>query len=105
MSREINISGNQARAIDENARTVEISIFKRGTCRFCGGLVQKFLIINPSSVRLDRLNGGAAVLVEHDRRDQVGVVENARIDSDKKGRATIRFDSRNPKGVGKYSTM
>ena len=35
-----------------------------------------------SSVRLDRLTDGAPVLVGHDPDDQVGVVENARIDND-----------------------
>lgn len=45
----------------------------------------------PQSVRLDRLNGGGAVLVNHDHDDQVGVVDSARIDADGKARAVIRF--------------
>jgi len=45
----------------------------------------------PQSVKLDRLNGGAAVLVNHDTDDQVGVVDSARVDDDKRGRAVIRF--------------
>lgn len=43
------------------------------------------------AVTLDRLNNGANVLVNHDAGDWVGVVENARIDGDRKGRATVRF--------------
>lgn len=40
---------------------------------------------------MERLNGGAAVLVDHNTRDQVGVIENARIDADRVGRASLRF--------------
>lgn len=46
---------------------------------------------SPSSVDLSRLNNGGALLVDHDTRDQVGVVERAVVDADKKGRATVRF--------------
>lgn len=52
---------------------------------------------SPQSVKLDRLNGGAAVLVNHNSGDQVGVVDTARVDSDKRGRAGIRF-SRSKRG-------
>lgn len=43
-----------------------------------------------NAVRLSRLNDGAAVLVDHDG-DQVGVVEKAWINEDKKVKAHIRF--------------
>lgn len=46
---------------------------------------------DPQSMKLDRLNNGAAVLVNHDTSDQVGVVDSARLDDDKRGRAVIRF--------------
>lgn len=51
---------------------------------------------NASSVDLSGLNrggdGGGPLLVDHDTRDQVGVVERAWIDEkDKKGRAQVRF--------------
>ena len=45
----------------------------------------------PESVRLGRLNNSGPVLVNHHLDDQVGVVESARIDPDKFGRAEIRF--------------
>ena len=45
----------------------------------------------PESVRLGRLNNSGPLLVNHDLGDQVGVVESARIDPDKVGRAEIRF--------------
>lgn len=45
----------------------------------------------PESVRLGRLNNSGPVLVNHNLDDQVGVIESARVDSDKVGRAIIRF--------------
>lgn len=44
-----------------------------------------------SSVMLDRLNGGGPVLVDHDARDVVGVIEQVRIGPDRVGRARVRF--------------
>ena len=46
---------------------------------------------SPESVDLSRLNNSAPVLVNHDTSDQVAVVESARIDPDRKGRAVLRF--------------
>lgn len=43
------------------------------------------------SVDLSRLNNKHPLLVNHDTRDQVGVVTKAEIGPDKKGRATVRF--------------
>jgi len=43
------------------------------------------------SVRLGRLNNSGPLLVNHNLDDQVGVVESARIDPDRFGRAQIRF--------------
>lgn len=43
------------------------------------------------SVDLTRLINGAPVLVNHDMDDQIGVVESARIDPDRVGRAVLRF--------------
>jgi hypothetical protein len=77
------------RAVDEEARTVEIAFSSEEPYERYFGV--EVLDHNPQSVKLDRLNGGAAVLVNHDTADQVGVVESARIDGDKVGRAVIRF--------------
>lgn len=79
----------QNREIDENARTVEIAFSSEEPYERYFGM--EVLSHNPESVRLDRLMGGAAVLVNHDPDHQVGVVESARIDSDKRGRAVLRF--------------
>ena len=43
------------------------------------------------SVRMDRLNTRAPLLLNHDTDKQIGVVEKAWIDADKKARATVRF--------------
>ena len=79
----------QERAADEEARTVEIAFSSEEPYERYFGV--EVLSHDPHSVRLDRLMGGAAVLVNHDSSDQVGVVESARIDGDKRGRAVIRF--------------
>lgn len=83
------------RAIDEESRTVELAFSSEEPYERWFG--EEVLSHDPQSVKLDRLNGGAAVLVNHDRDDQVGVVESARIDGDRRGRATVRF-SRSARG-------
>ena len=46
---------------------------------------------SPGSVDLSRMENGGAILVDHDWRDHVGVVEKISIDPDRKGRLTARF--------------
>ena len=53
------------------------------------------LSCNPSDVDLSRLNNGHPLLVNHDTRDQIGVVKSARIDGDKKARAVVKFSRSN----------
>ena len=43
------------------------------------------------SADLSRLNNGAPLLLNHNTDDQIGVVESARVDEDKVGRAVVRF--------------
>jgi len=75
--------------IDVDARTVEVAFASEApVSRYWGDEV---LDVTPQSVRLERLNNGGAVLVDHDTRMQVGVVEEARVDTDKVARALIRF--------------
>ena len=45
----------------------------------------------PDACDLTRLNNGAPLLFNHDIDEVIGVVENARIDADGRGRATVRF--------------
>ena len=80
---------DQERKIDEKTRTVEIAFSSEvGVERHYGIEV---LDHSPESVRLGRLQDGGAVLMDHNRSDQVGVVESVSIDSDRKGRARLRF--------------
>jgi HK97 family phage major capsid protein/HK97 family phage prohead protease len=46
---------------------------------------------NPEDVDLSRLNNAHPLLLNHDSYNQIGVVESARVDSDKKCRAVVRF--------------
>jgi HK97 family phage major capsid protein len=45
-----------------------------------------------ASIRLDWFRGGTApLLLDHNRREQIGVIEKAEVGSDRVGRATVRF--------------
>lgn len=77
------------RSVDEEKRTVELAFSSEAPYERWFGI--EILDHDPASVDLSRLNGGAAVLVDHDIRDHVGVVESARIDGDRVGRAVVRF--------------
>jgi len=67
--------GMEARAIDADARTVELSFSSDAPVERWGGY--EVLEHRAGAVRLDRMNEGAALLVGHDHHDQVGVVERA----------------------------
>lgn len=77
-------------AINEQSRTVELSFSSEAEVERWFGI--EILDHSASAVRLGRLRNGGALLMDHDPRDQIGVVESVRIDSkDKRGRATVRF--------------
>ena len=79
----------EKRQVDAEARTVELAFSSETpVSRWYG---DEILDHAPDSVRLDRLKDGGAVLVDHDRRDHVGVVENVVIGTDRVGRALVRF--------------
>ena len=77
------------RAINEEDRTIEIAFSSEAEVE--RGYGTEVLDHRAASVRLDRLNNGGAFLMEHNRNDQIGVVERAWIDDDKKGRAVVKF--------------
>lgn len=83
----------ETRDFNDEDRTVEIAFSSELPYERAFGM--EVLSHNRESVMLDRLERGAAVLVNHDTRDQVGVVVSARIDDDKVGRAVIRFSKSN----------
>lgn len=82
-------------SVNEEDRTVELAFSSEEPYERWFGV--EVLSHDPQAVKLNRLNGGGAVLVNHDTRDQVGVVVSARVDSDKRGRATVKF-SRSTRG-------
>lgn len=82
-------------AINEEERTVELAFSSEEPYERYFGI--EILDHSPDSVKLDRLKSGAAVLVNHDTNDQVGVVVDASIDGDRRGRATVKF-SRSERG-------
>jgi HK97 family phage major capsid protein len=77
------------RKVDEDKRTVEVAFSSEIEVERWFGI--EILDHAPESVRLNRLNDGGAVLMDHNRTDQIGVVEMAQIDSDRRGRAMLRF--------------
>lgn len=88
--------------VNEDNRTVELAFSSEEPYeRFFG---EEILVHDPQSVQLDRLNNGGAVLVNHDTDDQVGVVESARVDDDRRGRAVIRF-SKSERGQEIYQDV
>lgn len=73
----------------DDLRTVELAFSSEAPVERWFG--DEILDHAPESVRLGRMQSGAAVLVDHDQRDQVGVVESVSIDPDRRGRAVVRF--------------
>lgn len=75
--------------VDEAARTVELAFSSEIEVQRWFGI--EILDHDAASVDLARLQNGGAVLMDHDWEDQIGVVESVRIDSDRRGRAVVRF--------------
>lgn len=75
--------------VDEEERTVQLAFSSEEPVeRFFGNEV---LDHTPDSVDLSRMRSKAAVLVDHDPTDPVGVVESVEISPDRVGRAIVRF--------------
>lgn len=88
------------RSVDEESRKVEVAFSSDAELEQWWRTI---LVLEHSrdAVRLDRLNNGGPALFNHDRSAHIGVVEEARIDADGKGRAVIRF-SESPLGEEKF---
>lgn len=84
-----------AEAIDREARTVELAFSSETPYERWWGT--EILSHERGAMRLDRMAAGAALLVDHNTRDQVGVVVRAWIGDDRIGRAVVRF-SRSTRG-------
>lgn len=76
-------------SIDVDKRTVELSFSSEEPVSRWFGL--EVLSHDSGAVRLGRINNGGPLLWMHNWNEQIGVVEFARIDSDRKGRAVVRF--------------
>ncbi len=85
-SRDFNIS---KRAVDVEKRTVELAFSSEEPYERWFGI--EILDHDTKSVNLDRLRNGGAVLVDHDTKNHVGVVERVEISDDRVGRAVVRF--------------
>ena len=79
----------EVRALDEEKRTVELAFSSEAEVERWFGI--EVLDHSEGAMRTGRLQDGAAVLVNHDWNDQVGVVESVTMGADRKGRAVVRF--------------
>jgi len=76
-------------AVNVDARTVELAFSSEEPySRYFGN---EILDHSPNSIRLDRMNMGGPLLLEHEPEDIIGVVESVRIGTDRVGRAVVRF--------------
>jgi len=77
-------------AIDQDARTVEVAFSSEEPYRRWFGV--EVLGHEDGEVNMDFLRSGRAPFLSgHDHSDQIGVIEKAWIDPDRKGRAIVRF--------------
>lgn len=75
--------------LDEAARTVTLAFASETPVeRFWGN---EILDVQQGSVRLDRMQKGGALLMDHNTRDQVGVIQSVQIGADRVARAVVRF--------------
>lgn len=75
--------------IDEEKRTVELAFASDIPYQRWWGT--EILDCTAGAVNLERLNARHPLLLNHDTNDQIGVVERAWVDADRKCRATVRF--------------
>jgi len=81
---------------DEITRLVQLAFSSEAPVERSYGI--EILDHSPEAVDMSRLLDGAPLLLGHDPDNQIGVVESARIDSDRVGRATVKL-SRSAKGA------
>lgn len=79
----------ERRAVDEAARTATLAFASELPYERFWGV--EILDCSAPSIRMDRLKGGANLLVDHDQRDVVGVVESVTLGADRVARAVVRF--------------
>ena len=95
--------GDDSGPIDTEARTVEVA-FASETEKVERWYGIEVLVCTPEAVDLSLLQNAAPVLDSHDRWDQVGVVDEARVDPDHIARAVLRY-SRVGKGADYFQDI
>lgn len=75
--------------VDDDKRTVELAFASETPYERWWGV--EILDLSSKSVRLGRLKSGGPLLMDHDSRDHVGVIESVQIGEDRVGRAVVRF--------------
>lgn len=76
-------------AVDQEKRSVELSFSSEQPYQRWFGT--EILDHSPGAMRMDRIQAGGPLLMDHAREDQVGVIEGVTITGDRKGRAVVRF--------------
>lgn len=79
----------ERQAIDEEARTATLAFASEAPYERWWGV--EILDVSATSVRQGRLRSGANLLMDHDTKDVVGVVESVEIGADRVVRAVVRF--------------
>lgn len=74
--------------VDTEKRTVQLAFSSETPVQRWYGT--EILSHEPGAVIMDRLHDGAPLLLNHEN-EQIGVVEHASIDADRRGRAVVRF--------------
>lgn len=75
--------------VNEESRTVSLAFSSElPVSRWFGN---EILDHDPKSVRLGRLKDGGPLLLDHDGRQHIGVIESVELGSDRVGRAVVRF--------------
>ena len=76
-------------AVSEEMRTVELAFSSEAPYERYWGI--EVLDHTQTSIRLGRLTAGGPLLMDHDTRDHIGVIESVQIGADRVGRAVVRF--------------
>ena len=76
-------------AVSEETRTVELAFSSEAPYERYWGI--EVLDHTQTSIRLGRLTAGGPLLMDHDSRDHIGVIESVQIGADRVGRAVVRF--------------
>lgn len=96
------------KVIDEKERTVRVAFSSEKPVKTYDRAANRAyleILEHGSDVDMSRMRSGAPVLKDHDKLNQVGVVEDAEIDSaERVGRATLRF-SRSARGSEEFQDV